>query len=333
MARANVFKPVGGLEVGDAARSRTFYTHRHQSAHLVALIDFDLLGKAATRTPSNHPLNSPVGLTALRVAAGLRLSHVVSALGIARTVSIDIVDIAGGAGVEFIHERNSVTEFPIGVYVQSGAGQWGDPSRGEAEGYLHPSRGADRIIASAWKSNGLQLASVDKPYEREALRYSLVCTIEDVYGTSISAWLPTISLPGMSRYLDIYSEVGEDGEKLRFIEDCKHMYGHVLCSNLLGFAVPGERRVPGVRVWSFPDVVMDTLESVSARHGCDEGDVRDIAIWMDSSRADYDPIRAADHAGYDQCVDVAESFGLEYDRVELARLCREADGDTGHLSF
>ena len=210
MARSNVLsKPVTGWEVGyeDRAESPTFYSHRAGTAHIIAAINFDLL-RLSSEKQERHALDSTAGLVALRAAARLRLTHVVRALGIARLVSVDIIDCSGGYAARPDSDpklHRLPTEFPIGVYVQrSGLGHWGDRTKGKENGYQHPSHECplhgqhDWIISSAWSSNGLQLVAIDRPYEREAIRFSLVSLIEQVYGTQIHSWTPSLPRPDFS---------------------------------------------------------------------------------------------------------------------------------------
>ena len=98
MARLHVLsKPVTGWDAGyeDRAESPTFYAHRRGTAHVIAAIDFDLL-RDSSEKQSHYRLDSAGGLVALQSAARLRLTHVVRALGIARLVSVDIIDCSGG---------------------------------------------------------------------------------------------------------------------------------------------------------------------------------------------------------------------------------------------
>ena len=357
MARSNVLsKPVTGWEVGyeDRADSPTFYSHRAGTAHVIAAINFDLLRLCSETSVKSgdrqvrHALDSTAGLVALRAAARLRLTHVVRALGIARLVSVDIIDCSGGYSARpgsdpQLHQLP--TEFPIGVYVQrSGTGHWGDLTKARENGYQHPSHecplhgGHDWIIGSAWTSNGLQLQAIDTPYEREAIRFSLVSLIEQVYGTQIHAWRPNLPRPNFPIYEDGFNEFDEEDYQKQVAEDierdknnyryaCEHQVGYVLCSDLLGFVLPSQDRTnASKRVWSPIHEVFTQFQIIAKAHGCDVGDVRDIALWLDSNRADHDPPRAAEHGPYDLCVDVAEAFGLEYDSVDLANLRRMADG-------
>jgi hypothetical protein len=357
MARSHVLsKPVTGWEVGyeDRAESPTFYAHRRGKPHVIAAIDFDLLRDCSDK-PAHHALDSAGGLVALRAAAQLRpphvaLTHVVRLLGIAPLVSVDIIDCSGG----YACHKNSdpklhriSTDFPIGVYVQQARlpaeeEDWGDAKAGRLNGWEHPSEkcplhgGHDWIRASAWSSNRLQLESADSAFDREALRFTLVSLIEQVYGTRISTWTPSAT---HHRYVDGYSEEHDEREEhlqweeadlfagLRYASSCETHLGYALCSDLRGFVLPGEDRTdPDKRVWTHPNVVILQLQALATKHGCDIGDVRDIALWLDADRADHDPPRAAEHGPYDLCVDVAEAFGLDYDREELAQLRRLADG-------
>lgn len=351
MARLHVLsKPVTGWDVGyeDRATSPTFYTHRHPTAHVIAAIDFDLL-TACSEKQSHYRLDSAGGLVALRAAARLRLTHVVRALGIARLVSVDIIDCSGG----YACHKNSdpklhriSTDFPIGVYVQQARlpaeeEEWGDAKAGRLNGWEHPSDkcpllgGHDWIRASAWSSNRIQLEAIDTDKGREALRFTLVSLIEQVYGTRISTWTQSAT---HQRYAEDYPEEYDEREEhlqreeadlfasLRYASSCETQLGYALCSDLLGFVLPGEDRTdPDKRVWTHPNVVILQLQELATKHGCDVGAVRDLALWLDSNRADDDPPRAAEHASYDLCVDVAEAFGLEYD-ADLARFRRLADG-------
>lgn len=352
MARSHVLsKPVTGWEVGfeDRADSPTFYAHRRGTAHVIAAIDFDLL-TACSEKQFHHRLDSKSGLVALRAAARLRLTHVVRALGIARLVSVDIIDASGG----YACEKNSdpklhriAVEFPIGVYVQhegSGA-EWRDKKAGRLNAWEHPSDycpvhgGHDWIRASAWSSNGIQLEAIDSSSERESIRFALVSLIERVYGTRISTWSPSFE---HRRYAEDFAAEYNDREEqlqweeadlsasLRYAASCETQLGYALCSDLLGFVLPGEDRkyseAVGRRIWSSQNEVLSQLQALATKHGCDIGDVRDIALWLDADRADHDPPRAAEHGPYDLCVDVAEAFGLDYDRAELAQLRRLADG-------
>ena len=349
MARSYVASnTVTRWEVGyeDRAESPTLYSHRSGTAHIIAAISFDLL-RDSSEKPVHYALNSKDALVALRAAAWLRLTHVVRALGIARLVSVNIIDCSGGYAARPDSDpklHRLPTEFPIGVYVQrSGLGHWGDRTKGKENGYQHPSHECplhgqhDWIISSAWSSNGLQLVAIDRPYEREAIRFSLVSLIEQVYGTQIHSWTPSLPRPYFSIFdgfrdfdeQDYQKQVAEDieREKRQYKDACEHQVGYVLCSDLLGFVLPKEDRTnASKRVWSHPNEVLTQLQVLAKAHGCDVGDVRDIAVWLDSNRADRDPPRAAEHGPYDLCVDVAEAFGLEYDRADLAHRRRMADG-------
>ena len=317
MARSYVASnTVTRWEVGyeDRAESPTLYSHRSGTAHIIATISFDLL-RDSSEKPVHYALNSKDALVALRAAAWLRLTHVVRALGIARLVSVNIIDCSGGYAARRDsdpHLHTIVTDFPFEVYVQDG-GDWGD-SRRAGRGWNHPSydcllhKQHDWIRSSVWSSNRLQLVAIDRPSEREAIRFSLASLIEQVYGTQVHSWTPNLPLR--------QTFAGFDTQP-----------GYALCSDLLGFVLPKEDRTnASKRVWSHPNEVLTQLQVLAKEHGCDVGDVRDIALWLDSNRADRDPPRAAEHGPYDLCVDVAEAFGLEYDRADLAQLRRLADG-------
>ena len=352
MARSHVLsKPVTGWEAGyeDRASSPTFYAHRitHGTAHVIAAINFDLLCDSSEKQ-FHYRLDSADGLIALRAAARLRLTHVVRALGIARLVSVDIIDASGGYACEKHSDpklHRVSTDFPIGVYVQHEGENWGDAKAGRLNGWEHPSDycpvhgGHDWIRASAWSSNRIQLEAIDTDKEREAIRFTLVSLIEQVYGARISTWTQSAT---HQRYAEDYSQEYDEREEqlqreeadlsasLRYAASCETQLGYALCSDLLGFVLPGEDHkygeAVGRRIWSSQNEVISQLQALAISHGCDIGDVRDLALWLDADRAEHDPPRAAEHASYELCVDVAEAFGLAYDRADLAVLRRLADG-------